>query len=231
MGPTRTCENSLEWILLKALWYYNFCICSAMLTCVPELRVKTMLFVFQVPEGSHTFQPEKVSLKGSSFIWITPGASQVTQWVKNMPATQETQESQVWFPGLEEPLEKGMAIHSSILAWRNPWTKRHLEVCVHRAAESWHDEWLSTQAQHAGGASAGDIRDAGLIPGSGRSPGVGNASPLQYSSLENNMDRGACVLLSMGSQRVRRDWSGLACTQGILDVFHLSHWRLSAPRD
>ena len=46
-----------------------------------------------------------------------------------------------------------MAIHSSILAWRNPWTKRHLEVCVHRAAESWHDEWLSTQAQHAGGVS------------------------------------------------------------------------------
>ena len=91
-----------------------------------------------------------------------------------------------------------MAIHSSILAWRVPWTERHLEVCVHRAAESWQDQWLNTQAQHAGGASgkepaghAGDIRDAGLIPGSGRSPGVGNASPLQYSSLENSMDRGA----------------------------------------
>ena len=33
--------------------------------------------------------------------------------------------------------------------------------------------------------------DAGLIPGSGRSPGVGNANPLQYSCLENSMDRGA----------------------------------------
>ena len=40
-------------------------------------------------------------------------------------------------------------------------------------------------------ASAGDIRDVGLIPGSGRSPGGGNGNPLQYSCLENSMDRGA----------------------------------------
>ena len=40
-------------------------------------------------------------------------------------------------------------------------------------------------------ANAGDIRDVGLIPGSGRSPGEGNAKPLQYSCLENPMDRGA----------------------------------------
>ena len=40
-------------------------------------------------------------------------------------------------------------------------------------------------------ASAGDIRDAGLIPGLGRSPGEGNGNPLQYSYLENSMDRGA----------------------------------------
>ena len=40
-------------------------------------------------------------------------------------------------------------------------------------------------------ASAADIRDLGLIPGSGRSPGEGNGTPLQYSFLENPMDRGA----------------------------------------
>ena len=40
-------------------------------------------------------------------------------------------------------------------------------------------------------ANAGDIRDVGLIPGSGRSPGVGNGNPLQYSCWENSMDRGA----------------------------------------
>ena len=40
-------------------------------------------------------------------------------------------------------------------------------------------------------ASTGDIRDAGLIPGSGRSPAGGHGNPLQYSCLENPMDRGA----------------------------------------
>ena len=40
-------------------------------------------------------------------------------------------------------------------------------------------------------ANSGDLRDIGLIPGSRRSPGEGNGSPLQYSCLENPMDRGA----------------------------------------
>ena len=40
-------------------------------------------------------------------------------------------------------------------------------------------------------AKAGDLRDAGSIPGSGRYPGGGNSNPLQYSSLENPMGRGA----------------------------------------
>jgi len=40
-------------------------------------------------------------------------------------------------------------------------------------------------------ASAGDARDGDSIPGSGRSPGAGHSNPLQYSCLENPMDRGA----------------------------------------
>ena len=40
-------------------------------------------------------------------------------------------------------------------------------------------------------ANAGDTRDAGSIPGSGRFPGGGNGNPFQYSCLENPMDRGA----------------------------------------
>ena len=54
-------------------------------------------------------------------------------------------------------------------------------------------------------ANAGDIRDIDSIPGSGRSPGGGNGYPLQYSCLENPMDRGACRLQSRGSQRVRHN--------------------------
>ena len=42
-----------------------------------------------------------------------------------------------------------------------------------------------------GKASACNVGDMGLIPGLGRSPGGGNGNPLQYSCLENSMDRGA----------------------------------------
>ena len=40
-------------------------------------------------------------------------------------------------------------------------------------------------------ANAGEARDTAAIPGSGRSPGEGNGNPLQYSCLENSMDRRA----------------------------------------
>ena len=40
-------------------------------------------------------------------------------------------------------------------------------------------------------ANAGDVRDSGLIPGLGRAPGGGHGNSLQYSCLENPMDRGA----------------------------------------
>ena len=43
--------------------------------------------------------------------------------VKNIPAMQEIQEMWVQSLGQEDPLEEGMATHSSILAWRFPWTK------------------------------------------------------------------------------------------------------------
>ena len=48
-------------------------------------------------------------------------ASLVAQMVKNLPAMQETW---VRFLGWEDPSEKGMATHSSILAWRIPWTEK-----------------------------------------------------------------------------------------------------------
>ena len=50
-------------------------------------------------------------------------ASQLIQWVKNPSAMQETQKTQVWSLGQEDSLEEGMATHSSILAWRTPWTE------------------------------------------------------------------------------------------------------------
>ena len=51
-------------------------------------------------------------------------------------------------------------------------------------------------------ANAGDARDVGSIPGSGRSPGVGNDNPLQYSCLGNTMGRGAWQATVHGDERV-----------------------------
>ena len=58
-------------------------------------------------------------------------------------------------------------------------------------------DFYSSSGCFAGGASGkesacqlGDARDPGSIPGSGRSPGVGNGNPFQYSCLENSVDRG-----------------------------------------
>ena len=55
--------------------------------------------------------------------------------------------------------------------------------------------------------SACNAEDPDSIPGSERSPGEGISSPLQYSCLENSMDREACWATFMGSQRVRHDWA------------------------
>ena len=56
-------------------------------------------------------------------------------------------------------------------------------------------------------ADAGDTRDMNLIPGSGRSPGEGNCNPLQYSCLENSMDRGASWVTVY---RVAKSWTRLS---------------------
>ena len=64
--------------------------------------------------------------------------------------------------------------------------------------------WAALVAQTVK-ASAYNGGDPGLIPGSGRSSGEGNGNPLQYSCLENLMDREPGGLQSMESQRVRHD--------------------------
>ena len=73
-------------------------------------------------------------------------ASLMVQRVKNLPAmqeTQETQEMQVQSLGQEDPLEKEMATHSSILAWEIPWgipwgnPRGAWLATVHGVAKSW----------------------------------------------------------------------------------------------
>ena len=68
--------------------------------------------------------------------------------------------------------------------------------------------------------NAGDRRDMGLIPGSGRSPGEGHGNPLQYSCLENPMDGGAWQVTV---HRVAKSWTQLKrlSTQENLQIWNM----------
>ena len=114
-------------------------------------------------------------------------------------------------PGLERSPREGNGYplqystfflsHSSILAWRFPWTEEP------RGLQSMGSQrvriaerltlllllYINQASQIAKNlpANAGDLRDTGLILGLGRSPASGHGNPLQYSCLENPMERGA----------------------------------------
>ena len=66
------------------------------------------------------FNKKYIYLKNYIYMYIYKGASPVAQLVKNPPAVRETW---VCSLGWEDPLEEGMATHSSVLAWRIPWTE------------------------------------------------------------------------------------------------------------
>ena len=76
-----------------------------------------------------------------------------------------------------------------------------------------------------GKASAYNAGDLDLIPGLGRSPGEGNGNPLQYSCLENPMDRGAWQATVHGVAKVRHDWAtSLSLSPELLHV--KSSWQI-----
>ena len=85
--------------------------------------------------------------------------------------------------------------------------------------EEWHSLWAFQVVLVVRNlaANAGDIRDEGSIPGLGRSPGGGHGSPLQYSCLENPMDRGAwwATVHRVAKSRTWLKWLSTACGYGI----------------
>ena len=97
-------------------------------------------------------------------------AALIAQLVKNPPVMQETL---VRFLSQEDPLEKGLAINSSI---------------------------LGLPCDTAGKESACNVGNLGLIPGLGRSPGEGKSYLLQYSGLENSMD---CIVHGVAKSQTR----------------------------
>ena len=124
-------------------------------------------------------------------------------------------------------LEKEMATHSSLLAWRIPGTGGPgglPSMGLRRVGHDWSDLAaaavfsINTVAKNPP-ASAGDARDSALTPGSGRSLGVGNGNPLQYSWLGNSMERGAWRATGHG---VAKSWTPL-CTHTHTCKIHFIH--------
>ena len=79
----------------------------------------------------------------------------------------------------------------------------HETVFPHSSYESSYEDFPHSSVGKESACNAGDL---GWIPGSGRSPGEGNGNPLQYSCLENPMDRGAWWATAHG---VARSWTRL----------------------
>ena len=77
----------------------------------------------------------KIFLYFPNYMWWI-----VTLMVKNLPAEWETQ---VWSLGREDPLEKGVPTHSSVLAWRIPWTRSPVGHSPWRHTESDPNGWLT----------------------------------------------------------------------------------------
>ena len=119
--------------------------------------------------------------------------------------------SLVW----EDSPEKETATHSNILAWRIPWAEEPGRLQYVGSQRAGHD-WTTFTSVHLwsrqgfqggsdGKESACSVGDPGLTPKSGRSIGEGDGYTLQYSWLENSMDRGTWWATVNGLTRVGHD--------------------------
>ena len=118
--------------------------------------------------------------------------------VKNLAVVQET-----WVQSLgqEDSLQKEMATHSNILAWRIPWTEELGSPWGHKES----DRTETTARTHGDSVVKifpANARDVGSVPGSGRFPAEGNDNLLQYSCLENLLDIGAWGVMVHGVTKV-----------------------------
>ena len=91
-----------------------------MLRCLGSQRVRHNLAIEQQQWDLSNYYNKSCSVPPKKFKGSSERASLVVQTVKNSPAMQETW---VLSLGQEDPLEKGLGTHSSIFAWRIPWTE------------------------------------------------------------------------------------------------------------
>ena len=128
-----------------------------------------------------------------------------------------------------------METHSSVLAWRIPGTREPgglPSMGSHRVGQDWSDlaaaatlcirASLVAQLVKNIPANEGKARYSGSIPGSRRSPGGGNGIPLQYSCLENPMDREAWRATVHGVTK-SQTWLNVHAHMHALSI---SHWSI-----
>ena len=136
----------------------------------------------------------------------------MAQTVKHLPTMRETR---VQFLGWEDLLEKEIAIHFSILAWKIPWTEKPSRLQSMGLQRVGHD-WGTSLSLFLGGSnskeSACNVGDPGLIPVLRRSPWEENGYPLQYSCLENPMGQ------SPWQRRVGYNWVTTTFTSTLIYI-------------
>ena len=101
-------------------------------------------------------------------------------------------------------VEAAQAVHRSALLQISLPLLSYFSMTPQRRRTTLTGHWASL-CSSVGKESVGNAGDSGLISGSGRSPGEGNGNPLQYSCLENSMDRGDWQATVHGVARVRPD--------------------------
>ena len=132
-------------------------------------------------------------------------------WVRKIPWSRKWQSTPAFLPG-EFHGQRSKAGYSP---WgcKEPDTTEHTYTCYIIYLLLCHTACVKNPP-----ANAGEVRDMGSVPGCRKSPGGGHGNPLQYSWLENPMDKEAWGATAHGAAKSRTQQSNSACT-------HMLHGR------
>ena len=206
-------------------WHFNsytsFCQSVVCQTC---LRV--VLPIPKTPSWNPQDQNYFCSYSKKLFIWLTV-LSFIFMWMnqggslaQRLKCLSPMWETRVWPLGWEDPLEKEMVTHCSILAWRIPWTEKPGGLQSTGSQRVRHSrQWYQTINNNV--LVLMIMHGASLVaPGLGRSPGGGYGNLLRYSCLENpHRQRSLAGCSPWGLQRVGHDWVTKHST-----IHYNAHW-------